>query len=91
MGETFGERLRAQREARKMSQYDVAEVILNRRDRAGEVSRWESGKNEPSHDNLRKIATLFNCSVDMLLGIASSITPIRPEQDAPSAVAAEVA
>lgn len=71
MTETFGQRLRRLREGRKLSQYDVAEVILSRRDRAGEVSRWESDENEPSHANLVKLASLFNCSVDMLLGVAS--------------------
>ncbi|GAA5514805.1 hypothetical protein Dcar01_03566 [Deinococcus carri] len=72
MESTFGRRLRELREQRELSQYDVAEAILGRRDRAGEVSRWESGKNEPSHANLVKIARFFDCSIDRLLGVACS-------------------
>lgn len=80
MNATFGQRLRRLRDERGVSQYDVAEVILGRRDRAGEVSRWESDKNEPSHENLRKIAIYFSCSIDMLLGVASIIKVSEPEQ-----------
>ncbi|MCD0164455.1 helix-turn-helix domain-containing protein [Deinococcus sp. 12RED42] len=72
MRDTFGQRIRDLREQRGMSQYDVAEAILGRRDRAGEVSRWENDKNEPSHENLRKLAHFFTCSTDKLLGVASS-------------------
>lgn len=72
MEDTFGQRIRRLREKSGMSQYDVAESILGRRDRAGEVSKWENNKNEPSHENLRKLACLFSCSTDMLLGVAST-------------------
>ncbi|WP_431308177.1 helix-turn-helix domain-containing protein [Deinococcus arenicola] len=80
MDDTFGQRLRRLRDERRVSQYDVAEAILGRRDRAGEVSRWESNKNEPSHENLRKIAAYFSCSIDMLLGVASSNFVAEPER-----------
>lgn len=73
MEETFGQRIRRLREQHGLSQYDVAERILGKRERAGEISRWESGKNEPSHDNLRKIAVIYSCSIDELLGVATSI------------------
>lgn len=72
MQDTFGRRIRRRRESRGLSQYDVAEAILERRNRAGEVSRWENDKNEPSHENLRRLASFFNCSIDELLGVASS-------------------
>ncbi|PJI55218.1 transcriptional regulator [Methylobacterium radiotolerans] len=72
MQDTFGQRLRRLREMRELSQYDVAEAVLGRRDRAGEISKWENDKNEPSHENLRRLAYFFVCSTDELLGVASS-------------------
>lgn len=35
---------------------------------------WESGRNEPSIENLAKIARHFGCSGDYLLGLTESVT-----------------
>jgi|GEM_PF-1728002 len=35
------------------------------------VSAWEKGKNEPDNETLHKMAQLFRCSIDYLLGHAN--------------------
>ena len=32
------------------------------------VSAWETGRSEPDFDSLKKMADIFNCSIDELLG-----------------------
>jgi transcriptional regulator with XRE-family HTH domain len=36
------------------------------------VSQWESGTVSPTADNLKKLATVLNCSADELLGIKTT-------------------
>lgn len=60
----FAEHLKTLRKQAKMTQSQVAKAI--------EISQqgyayWEQGKKRPSHDNLVKIAKLFNVSVDTLV------------------------
>ena len=60
----FAEHLKTLRKQAKMTQAQVAKVV--------EISQqgyayWEQGKKRPSHDNLVKIAKLFNVSVDTLV------------------------
>lgn len=61
----FGERLREAREAKKLSQADLAE-------RTGlqpsAISHFETGRRAPSFDNLRKLADALEVSTDYLLG-----------------------
>lgn len=53
------------REARGLNQSQVGiKLDVNR----SIVSMWESGKRMPSTPNLLKMATLYKCSVDYLLG-----------------------
>ena len=33
------------------------------------ISEWESGKTNPSHENLIKLTKLYSCTADFLLGI----------------------
>lgn len=45
------------------------------------VAKWEKGYSEPSITYLMKMSTLFNCSVDYLLGRSVGITSIREKDD----------
>lgn len=60
----LAEHLKTLRKKAKMTQAQVAKAI--------EISQqgyayWEQGKKRPSHDNLVKIAKLFNVSIDTLV------------------------
>ncbi|MFB9991265.1 helix-turn-helix domain-containing protein [Deinococcus oregonensis] len=54
---------------REVSTFVVAESVLGSKDRASEVTKWESGKHFPGPENLVKIAEYFHCSTDYLLGV----------------------
>lgn len=62
----FGSRLKQIREEKGISQIDMAKLfsIANTT-----ISQWESGKRNPDHDTLIKIADYFKVSVDWLLGL----------------------
>ncbi len=62
----FGEKLKALRSAKHMSQKELAEKIGTAK---SIVSFYESGERFPSYDILIKIAYIFNTSTDYLLGI----------------------
>lgn len=62
--------IREKRKAKKFSQEYVAEKMEVSRQA---VSKWETGKSEPSTNNLKKLAELFSCSVDDLLSSEKSI------------------
>jgi transcriptional regulator with XRE-family HTH domain len=70
MSENFGDRLRATRELRGLSQTDLAK-------RTGlqpsAVSHFETGNRAPSFDNLKRLADALSVSIDYLLG--RSATP----------------
>ena len=55
------------REERELQQKDVA-AILNRT--AACVSSWETGKTEPAIEDLKRLATLFQTSIDYLVGFS---------------------
>ena len=57
--------IRSIRIARKMSQKEVAEEL---RVKPPSVYAWEIGKAMPSAENLIKLADLFDCTTDELLG-----------------------
>jgi transcriptional regulator with XRE-family HTH domain len=82
MPQTFGERLRELRIARGFSQSDLAEAVLGKAVRNGEISKWEAGKNEPSHAYLVRLAQVLRVSVDTLLGVVS-ITEATLEKSIP--------
>lgn len=48
------------------------QVSLELKVSAPTVCEWEKGKKHPNSDNLRKLATLYNVSVDFLLGISDA-------------------
>lgn len=65
MAEEFAERLRMAREAKGLSQTELAE-------RTGfqpsAISHFETGRRSPSFDNLRRLADALSVAVDYLLG-----------------------
>ena len=58
-------RLKELREIKGLSQLDVANKI-NKSFQA--YSHYETGKRQPDYDTLKKLADLFNVSIDYLLG-----------------------
>ena len=73
-------RIKELREEKNWQQKDVA-VKLNRT--AACISSWETGKTEPSIDDILKLADLFGVSCDYLLGrtdesgIVNSFSPMQ--------------
>ena len=61
----FKDKVKELREEYRFSQYALAEK-LNVSQSA--IASWESGRREPPIETLRKIADLFNVSLDYLLG-----------------------
>lgn len=61
---SFGEKLKALRTAKKMSQKELAERIGIAK---SVISFYESGDRFPSYDVLIKIARIFNVTTDYLL------------------------
>lgn len=77
----FGERLKELRSAKGMTQKDLAEKI-NISPQA--VSRWENNEVEPSLETLRRLAEIFDVSMDDLFGKEK-----KPEAEAPAQPAPE--
>lgn len=63
---TLGNRIRQLRLASRLSQDKVAELIGVSRQA---VTKWESGKSAPSTENLLRLADIFGCSLDELVGV----------------------
>lgn len=64
----FYERLKNAREDRDISQKDMATMLdMNQ----SNYSRIENGHQEPSLDQLMKMAKIFNLTIDELLGVDS--------------------
>lgn len=61
----FSKRLKQLREEKGLKQAQIAE-FLNYGSTA--ISNYESGRNEPSYNDLIKIANFFDVSIDYLLG-----------------------
>ena len=49
------------------------QIALNK----SQLSRWESGQNEPSLENAKYISMYFNVSLDYLIGLTEVKTPSR--------------
>ena len=60
----FGEKLLALRKENKLSQEELASLILVSRQA---ISRWESGNSMPDTENIIQICKVFNVSADYLL------------------------
>ena len=62
---TFGNILKKLRQDNNMTQDELAKKIDTSR---SNIANYENGKNMPSVDILEKIAKLFDCTTDYLLG-----------------------
>lgn len=60
----LGEKIKKYREEKKMTQVEVAEVLGVK---PGTISKYEAGTLEPNIESLKKLAELFEVSVDELL------------------------
>ena len=79
----LGNRIRERREHKSLLQKDVANYIGISQQA---VARWEKGETEPDSETLVKLAELFGCSVDYLLGRTDDPRPLDPDiKDAPLA------
>lgn len=65
MAEEFKNRLRAAREAKKLTQTELAEKTGLQ---PSAVSHFETGRRAPSFDNLRRLADALSVTIDYLLG-----------------------
>ena len=66
----FKDKLRCLREQQELSQ---AEVCQRLGISSSSYSRYECGTNEPNLETLKKIAILFDCTVDYLLEIDGTV------------------
>ena len=71
------ERLKRLREAKGLSQYDLAKALGYSR---GQIGNYEQGTRRPDPETLQRLADFFGCSVDYLLGRNESLR----EQNDPS-------
>jgi len=62
---TLGERLK---EERKSKGYTLDQVAKEIGKTNGNVSHWENNRNDPSISDLKKLATLYGCTVSDLIG-----------------------
>lgn len=65
----FGKRLKEVREAKGLSQIDLAKVLNTSRQN---ISRWELGQFEPNQETIVTIAKHFDISADYLLGLSDT-------------------
>ena len=78
MKETLGNIIQRYRKARKMTQEELAER-LNITSQA--VSKWETDNSYPDLVLLCKLADIFNCSLDELMGRVKEETKVVPEAE----------
>lgn len=60
----LGEKIKIYRENKNMTQYEIAEILGVK---PATVSKYESGTLEPNIESLKKLAELFEVSIDELL------------------------
>lgn len=70
--DTFGERLKHEREKKGFNQKDFAEAIGVTPTR---LNYWEKNKREPDFFNIKKIIEILECDADYLIGVSE-----EPEQ-----------
>ncbi|WP_165964814.1 helix-turn-helix domain-containing protein [Periweissella cryptocerci] len=73
----LGSTLKQARETMGLSQTSVADSLHVSRQA---ISRWENDRGYPDIDNLTELATLYNVTVDQLLGHKTDSTNIIPAQ-----------
>ena len=75
---TFKDRLKSLRKSKHLTQGALA-AVLNYG--ATAISNYESGRNEPSIEDLKKIAHYFDVSTDYLLCVTDIKTPFNADRD----------
>ncbi|HHV78419.1 MAG TPA: helix-turn-helix transcriptional regulator [Firmicutes bacterium] len=69
----FGKALKELRQRSGLRQDDLAKVLGVER---STVANWERGAKQPSIDVLIKLSQIFGVSLDQLVGISTTATPI---------------
>lgn len=77
MEETLGKRIASNRKSLGLTQDALAEQLGVT---AQAVSKWENDQSCPDISMLPRLAAIFGCSVDALLGL-STASPVRPEAE----------
>lgn len=79
VNKAIGERLKSLRQASKMNQTQVAEVLNVKRET---YASWEIGRSAPKYDTLIRIAQLYNVTLEYLLtGESQEPFTIRSSND----------
>lgn len=76
MKETFGQRFLRLRKARGLTQEDIAKKLNIS---AQAVSKWENDISSPDISLLPELASVFNITIDELLGKETNKTEVLPE------------
>ncbi|MGN0456489.1 MAG: helix-turn-helix domain-containing protein [Acutalibacteraceae bacterium] len=76
----FSERLKELRTDRDMSQIELAKA-LNLRSSA--ISKYENNLTQPSIDTLKKLANIFDVTVDYLVGVSDIENPYEKDKITP--------
>lgn len=85
--DSFGARLRAAREAEKLSQLEVAAELGVTK---GSLSAWENDKNYPQLDKFAQLCSLYRVSADRLLyGPPSGLTAHVSDSAPPDYISAD--
>ena len=78
---SFAERLKFLRKEQELSLDmlvdDMNERFPDMKLNKSMLSRWESGKNDPTLGNAKNISKYFNVSLDYLIGLTDVRTPSR--------------
>lgn len=75
---TFGNILKKLRQDNNLTQDELAKKIDTSR---SNIANYENGKNMPSVDILEKLAKLFDCTTDYLLGKSDIRNPEKAQED----------
>lgn len=70
----IGERIRILREAKNLTQQDLAKAINSTQQK---ISNYEKGPTEPDYETLKNIADFFGTTTDYLLGRTNVVRPIN--------------
>jgi transcriptional regulator with XRE-family HTH domain len=79
----FGERLKQLRTERQITQTDLGQIFEQPKAQTT-IGTWESGRRQPSIEDIITIAQYFNVSVDWLFGLTNerkNIEAIKKEEE----------
>lgn len=74
---SLGERIKSYRKMNQLSQESVGELVGVSRQA---VTRWETNYSAPSTDNLIKLATIFNITLEELISDNSEVVNDSPKK-----------